>query len=208
MMYCNNCPYWRNYYYKENLQQEDYREKNTDCSEECGYRNAVRAELLNSPVFLNGVNVSSNQFPALNFKPYGSVYSYIYIPAVQLSKAGAVVRWAGYTQGLTINFPNSGNNDAMQRDIDFLREESSTQKDYEATYQSFPNKSVLKVTRVTASSIQFEEKPLISTGNYVGRYTAGQSYPFFEDADMGGKRYIIIKDNFGVWHVFMYTVRI
>lgn len=204
MLYCDNCIYWINCDYGVKSMKSIAIEEEYNYFRENNYRNSVRAELLNVPVLLNGVNISSNQFPTLNYRPYGAQYSYIYIPAIQLSKVGAVIRWNRAYQGLTINLPQVDNSEAMQRDIDFLKEESLIQKDYEDTYNSLPYKSKLKVIRITGTVIQFEGRPLISTDNFIGRYTEGESYSYFEDADMGGKRYIIIKDNFGVWHVFMY----
>lgn len=67
---------------------------------------------------------------------------------------------------------------------------------------------LITVESVTSKQLKFAGKPQVFSGDYTGQFTPGKSYPYFEDADMGGKRYYNVKDNFGVWVVFKYTVPI
>ena|GEM_PF-758624 len=93
---------------------------------------------------------------------------------------------------------------AMQRDIDMLAGESSVQRTHQSNYGN--STATTRAVRVTATEIQFEAVPVTFSGNYIGHFTQGQSYPYYEDAAAGGQRGINVKDNFGVWHSFGYRV--
>jgi hypothetical protein len=94
---------------------------------------------------------------------------------------------------------------AMQRDIDALISRSDDQQGQEANYKNLKETQLITVESVTAKQLKFAGKSQIFSGDYTGQFTAGKSYPYFGDADMGGKRYYNVKDNFGVWVVFKYT---
>lgn len=97
---------------------------------------------------------------------------------------------------------------AMQRDIDALISRSDDQQGQEQNYKNLKKKQLIKVASVNTTQIKFAGKPQVFKGDYTERFTPGKSYPYFADADIGGKRYYNVKDNFGVWVVFKYTVPI
>lgn len=97
---------------------------------------------------------------------------------------------------------------AMQRDIDQLKTESPTQQQSDEYYNSLPQKTMLVVEYVTELEIKFLGRPQVFQGNYTGRFFPMRSYPYYEEADIGGKRFYIVKDNFGVWISFKYVVPI
>ena len=88
----------------------------------------------------------------------------------------------------------------MQRDIDSLISRSQDQQGQESNY-----KGLKKVQLITVESAMGEQRTQVFSGDYNGQFTADKNYPYFGDADMGGKRYYNVKDNFGVWVVFKYT---
>jgi LysM repeat protein len=94
--------------------------------------------------------------------------------------------------------------DAMQRDINMLKAESPVQQTQESNYGSSTQRTL--ATGVTAGSIRFAASPVSFSGDYRGHFTQGQSYSYFIDAAMGGRRSINVRDNFGVWHSFGYQV--
>jgi hypothetical protein len=104
--------------------------------------------------------------------------------------------------------PPAGYCAAMQRDIDLLKEQSPTQQDSESYYNSLPVKAMIVVASVTNTELRFLDKPQVFYGNYIDRFFPMRSYPFYEEADIGGKRYYTVKDNFGVWVSFKYVVPI
>ncbi|WP_202556073.1 LysM peptidoglycan-binding domain-containing protein [Paenibacillus silvestris] len=91
---------------------------------------------------------------------------------------------------------------AMQNDIDMLKAESQAQQTHESNFAA--SQKTTRVVKVTAQELQFDAVPVTFPGNYTGHYTMGSSYPYYLDAAMGGKRGITAKDNFGVWHTFVY----
>lgn len=95
---------------------------------------------------------------------------------------------------------------AMQHDIDLLKEESSTQQTMESNYGNSTDRT--RVLKVTGQELQFDVVPVIFQADYRGHYTAGESYPYYTDAAMGGQRGIVVKDDFGIWHSFGYRVPI
>lgn len=97
---------------------------------------------------------------------------------------------------------------AMQRDIDVLRRESPIQQQSDDTYANLRPKTMIVVEYVNEQEIKFLDRPQVFEGNYAGRFCPMWSYPYYEEADIGGKRYYIVQDNFGVWLGFRYTVPI
>ena len=95
---------------------------------------------------------------------------------------------------------------AMQSDINMLVAESSTQKIMQANYGSSTRKTLVQT--LTTSAIRFDTVPVTFSGNYIGHYTQGKSYPYYADSASGGQRGITVKDNFGIWHLFGYHVPI
>lgn len=93
---------------------------------------------------------------------------------------------------------------AAQEDINMLRSESSAQNISDSNYGN--SNLTTRALRVTANEIQFDAAPVVFTGNYIGHYTAGQSYPYYADSAAGGQRGITVRDNFNVWHSFGYRV--
>ncbi|TVY05586.1 LysM peptidoglycan-binding domain-containing protein [Paenibacillus cremeus] len=91
---------------------------------------------------------------------------------------------------------------AMQNDINALKAESTVQQSAEKNYGT--SNQTTRVLKVTNQEIQFEAAPVTFQGNYSGHYTMGNSYPYYSDASMGGKRSITVKDNFGIWHMFAF----
>lgn len=166
----------------------------------------VTAYTIDVPVIVNGTNINTAQHPALNFRPAGSPYPLVYIPAAEFSRVGANVTWDAAAQRIVITSPASpATTAAMQRDIDMLKAESDAQKINETNYANSP-KATTHVTSVTANEIRFDAAPVAFTGNYTGNYTVGRSYPYYPEAASGGQRGITVKDNFGVWHIFGYHV--
>ncbi len=94
---------------------------------------------------------------------------------------------------------------AMQRDIEALRAESPIQQQSDDIYQGLPQKTMIVVESITESELKFLDKPQLFHGNYQYRFCQMRSYPYYEEADIGGKRYYIVQDNFGVWLGFQYT---
>lgn len=93
---------------------------------------------------------------------------------------------------------------AMQHDINMLKKESHIQQTKQANYgKSTRTTAVLKATK---RELQFEDAPVVFSGNYEHHFTTGQKYAFYKDASMGGQRGISVRDNFGVWHTFNYRV--
>ena len=95
---------------------------------------------------------------------------------------------------------------AMQSDIDMLKVDSDSQKISESNYGN--STKTTRVQIVTATELRFDAAPVTFPGNYVGHFTAGQSYHYYADSASGGQRGINVKDNFGVWHLFGYQVPI
>lgn len=93
---------------------------------------------------------------------------------------------------------------AMQSDINMLKAESNAQQISESNYGS--STRTTRAIRVTNTQIQFDAAPAVFSGNYLGHFTAGKSYPYYASAASGGQRGITVKDNFGVWHIFGYHV--
>ncbi|HQD49673.1 MAG TPA: LysM peptidoglycan-binding domain-containing protein [Defluviitaleaceae bacterium] len=93
---------------------------------------------------------------------------------------------------------------AILRDINRLKAESRVQQAYESNY-AYSNK-ITHVIEVTPDQILFDAVPVVFSGNYLGRFFPGQNYPYYEDAAMGGQRFLNVKDNFGIWHSFAYRV--
>jgi hypothetical protein len=165
----------------------------------------VTAYTTDVPVLINDYNVNTTQLPALNFKPAGSSYAYIYVPAVAFTKAGANVYWDNAAQHLVITAPNCKDTiAAMQSDINLLKADSSPQQIDESNYGS-SNKTT-SVQRITTAEIQFDAAPVVFPGNFLGHYTLQKSYPYYPSAASGGQRGISVKDNFGVWHLFGYHI--
>jgi len=81
---------------------------------------------------------------------------------------------------------------------------SRVQQAYESNY-AYSNK-ITHVIEVTPDQILFDAVPVVFSGNYLGRFFPGQNYPYYEDAAMGGQRFLNVKDNFGIWHSFAYRV--
>lgn len=96
----------------------------------------------------------------------------------------------------------------MQMDIDLLKSQSPAQQDSEAYYNSLPQKTMIVVESATDRELRFLGKPQVFCGYYAGRFYPMRSYPYYEEADIGGKRYYIVKDNYGVWVSFLYLVPI
>lgn len=94
--------------------------------------------------------------------------------------------------------------EAMQNDINMLKNESSIQQAEEKNYGN--STRTTRATQVTNIVIQFDAAPVTFSGDYLGHYTVGKSYPYYLDAAMGGQRGITVKDDFGVWHSFHYQV--
>jgi hypothetical protein len=95
---------------------------------------------------------------------------------------------------------------AMKRDLDFLIANSEYQRGQDENYKNVGKEQLITIESVTEKEIKFTGKTQVFSGDYTGQFTAGKSYTYFEDASMGGKRYYNVKDNFGVWIVFKYTV--
>jgi LysM repeat protein len=93
---------------------------------------------------------------------------------------------------------------AMQSDINMLLAESDAQKIEESNYEN--SKKTTRVVKITDTGLQFDAAPVVFSGNYLGQYTTGQSYPYYASSASGGQRGISVKDNFGVWHIFGYHV--
>lgn len=93
---------------------------------------------------------------------------------------------------------------AMQMDINALKAESDVQQVHESNYGNSVQRT--RVLRLTERELQFDAAPAIFAGNYQGHYTEGDSYPYYLDAAMGGQRGLNVKDNFGIWHTFVYRV--
>jgi LysM repeat protein len=93
---------------------------------------------------------------------------------------------------------------AMQSDINMLKAESDAQKINESNYGN--STRTTRALKVTDREIQFDAAPVVFSGNYLGHYTTGKSYPYYSEAASGGQRGITVKDNFGVWHIFGYHV--
>jgi hypothetical protein len=96
----------------------------------------------------------------------------------------------------------------MRQDIDLLLSQSPAQQDSEAYYNGLPQKTMIVVESVTDTQLRFLGKPQVFNGNYAGRFYPMRSYPYYEEADIGGKRYYVVKDNYGVWINFLYVVPI
>lgn len=93
---------------------------------------------------------------------------------------------------------------AMQSDINMLIAENNVQKTHESNYGD--SSQTTRVLKAADGELQFDAAPVVFSDNYMGHYTAGQSYPYYSDAAMGGQRGITVKDNFGVWHSFGYNL--
>ncbi len=93
---------------------------------------------------------------------------------------------------------------AMQMDIDILKEESDVHQTHESNYGD--STQTTRAIKVTRSQLQFDAAPVVFSGNYRRRYTENQSYPYYSDSAAGGQRGINVKDNFGIWHSFGYRV--
>lgn len=85
-----------------------------------------------------------------------------------------------------------------------LRDDNEPQKTEDPNYGS--STRTTRSLKVTESELQFDAAPVVFPGNYTGRYTAGQSYPYYPEAATGGQRGITVKDNIGVWYIFGYHV--
>ena len=167
----------------------------------------VTAYTIDAPVIVNGTNINTVQHPALNFRPVGSPYPIVYLPATEFSRVGANVTWDAAAQRLIITSPACQTTiDAMQRDIDMLKAESDVQKTEKANYGN--SQATTRVTSVTANDIRFDAAPAVFTGNYTGNYTMGRSYPYYAESASGGQRGITVKDNFGVWHIYICKLNI
>lgn len=94
---------------------------------------------------------------------------------------------------------------AMQSDINMLKADNSVQQTHESNYGN--STQTTRVLSVTPRDIRFEAAPVTFAGAFRGHFTAGRRYPFYQDAAMGGRRSLNVKDNFGVWHSFNYTVQ-
>ncbi|NEU31777.1 LysM peptidoglycan-binding domain-containing protein [bacterium LRH843] len=92
--------------------------------------------------------------------------------------------------------------DAMQKEIEMLKKESSIQKNKDSNYGT--GSQTTRALKVTLEGIMFDVVPIPLLGNYKGLFTAGKTYPYYLDAEMGGQRGITVKDDFGVWHTFGY----
>ncbi|MGG6312304.1 LysM peptidoglycan-binding domain-containing protein [Paenibacillus macerans] len=112
-----------------------------------------------------------------------------------IPSAGGAPDMAGVRETLT----------AMQSDINMLKADNSVQQGHDNNYGS--STQTTRVLSVTPREIRFEAVPMTFQGAYRGHFTAGRRYPFYQDAAMGGRRGITVKDNFGVWHSFSYTVQ-
>lgn len=165
----------------------------------------VTAYTIDAPVLINGTNVNTHQLPALNFKPTGNPFFYVYIPAVEFSKVGANVYWDNAAQRLVITSPDYNEIiAAMQSDINTLKADSNIEKINESNYGN--SNRTTRVLNITDKEIQFDAAPVIFPGNYLGFYTKGNSYPYYPSSASGGQRGIVVKDNFGVWHSFGYHI--
>lgn len=116
-------------------------------------------------------------------------------------------------QRLCIPLAGSGSNtncqetiSFMQEDIDMLKPESSVQQTHESNYGNSTRTTT--ASTVTSEQIRFDAVPVTFSGDHVGHYTEGRSYPYYTDAASGGQRGINVRDNFGVWHSFAYRVPI
>lgn len=62
----------------------------------------VTAYTLSVPIYVNGTDINKPPYPAINYKPEGVQYPYVYVPIAQFSKVGAVVNWDDKTQTLNV----------------------------------------------------------------------------------------------------------
>ena len=95
---------------------------------------------------------------------------------------------------------------AALRDVALLKAQSPEQVHDEEYYNSLADKQTLFVSTVDQHEIRFAGAPQAFSGDYSVRFASGKAYPYFQEADMGGKRYYIVRDEFGVWVVFRYQV--
>lgn len=96
----------------------------------------------------------------------------------------------------------------MPQDIELLKMQSPVQQDNDSHYMGLPQKTMIVVEYVTDTALKFMYRPQVFPGNYAGRFCPLRSYPYFDEADIGGKRYYVVRDNYGVWVSFLYIVPI
>jgi LysM repeat protein len=62
----------------------------------------VTAHTVTMPVVINGIDINKPPYQAINYKPTGANYPFIYVPLFQFSLVGAKVSWDEATQSLTV----------------------------------------------------------------------------------------------------------
>lgn len=62
----------------------------------------VTAYTVDRPVYVNQTNINTFPYQALNYKPEGVQYPYVYVPIAQFSRVGAKVTWDDQTQTLSV----------------------------------------------------------------------------------------------------------
>ncbi|MBY0084026.1 hypothetical protein HP567_017950 [Brevibacillus sp. M2.1A] len=102
-------------------------------------------------------------------------------------------------------------NDALKKDLEVVRQQSTVQTQNDQTYQQpAVDKVNVKCIAATGTSVTFEISGRSLTfdsdyyGKYVGDYTPGKVYVAM--ADYGaGQIYLTIKDDNEIWHTFRYS---
>lgn len=93
---------------------------------------------------------------------------------------------------------------AANRNIAMLKEESEAQILADMNYGNSTATTI--ATTVTPAEIRFDAAEVSFPGNFTCQFIQGTAYAFFMDSAAGGQRGLVVRDNFGIWHTFAYSV--
>ncbi|MEY2196743.1 hypothetical protein AB7942_29120 [Neobacillus sp. BF23-41] len=179
----------------------------------------VTAYTLSTPVNVNGVNINVPPYQALNYKPKGAQYEYVYVPIAQFSKVGANVMWDENSQTINVISTNPTTIppkrmsidmyiDALQRSLACFRnalDDASTSISPKLSPEDKGNK-VRYDGGTVFDGVCWFHLPNASSKDY--HLTIGKYYQPMYDSAMGGMEELaVINDNgerisFGRNHLF------
>jgi hypothetical protein len=168
----------------------------------------VTAYTLSVPINVNGTNINNPPYPAINYKPEGVQYPYVYVPIAQFSKVGAKVNWNEMTQTLNVTtdyfalkqfYDSHQVYPSLEARIQMCRDAlAASRVAYQEVYSKIP------ITESVEGKVRYngnlEDGRPVFDGRWWGgtgeNLTVGKYYPAEYDST-AGSAYLIITNDLG-----------
>ncbi|WP_411682244.1 hypothetical protein [Clostridium thailandense] len=79
------------------------------------YRKEVVAYTSNIPIYVNGINVNKNPYPALNYRAYSDIPYYSYVPVAIFNRVGATVVYDSQANTIRVTTDYYSNKDIIKQ---------------------------------------------------------------------------------------------